>query len=68
MRTIDETIEELRRTTGVRFASKKEYDKAVIRLDLMPDVLHYLEEYKNLAEKPRNQRLIDVLREVRGEK
>lgn len=32
------------------------------------DSLHYLKEYRELLNKPRSQRLIDVLREVRGEK
>ena len=67
MRTIDEVIDELKRTTGVRFGSNKKYDKAVIRLDLMPDVLHYLEEYRESQKKTRRDRLIDSLREVRGE-
>ena len=55
MRTIDEVIEELRRTTGIRFASKKEYDKAVVRLDLMSDVLHYLKEYRDSQKKGQDE-------------
>lgn len=68
MRTIDEVIDELKHTTGVRFGSNKKYDKAVVRLDLMPDVLHYLREYRDSQKMTRTERLIDVLREVRGEK
>lgn len=32
------------------------------------DALKCLREYKALLEKPRNERLMDILREVRGEK
>ena len=32
------------------------------------DALHYLREYRDLLNRPRSERLIDVLREVRGEK
>ena len=32
------------------------------------DAIVYLKEYRSMLSKPLNQRLIDVLREVRGEK
>jgi len=32
------------------------------------DIIHYLEEYRNLQKMTRTERLIDVLRKVRGEK
>lgn len=55
MRTIDEVIDELKRTTGVRFGSNKKNDKAVIRLDLMPDVLHYLREYMDSQKRKQDE-------------
>ena len=67
MRTIDELIEELKHTTSIRFASKKKDDKAVIRLDIMPDIMYYLREYRDSEKKTKRQRLIDDLREIRGE-
>ena len=35
---------------------------------LTQDASYYLKDYQKILKKPRNQRLIDVLREVRGEK
>lgn len=32
------------------------------------DALHYLQEYRDLLNRTRSERLIDILREVRGEK
>ena len=32
------------------------------------DIIHYLKEYRDLQKMTRTERLIDVLREVRGEK
>lgn len=36
--------------------------------DIIADMLSHLLDYQELLKKPRSQRLIDVLREVRGEK
>lgn len=35
---------------------------------LKNDALYYLKEYRDLLNKPRSERLCDILREVRGEK
>ena len=48
----------------------KTLDEVIAELEdegLFADALHYLKEYRDLLNKPRSERLIEVLREVRGE-
>ena len=40
---------------------------AIAANDVENDVLYYLKEYQKMLDKPLNTRLVEVLREVRGE-
>lgn len=78
MKSIDEVIKAVHHCgllTG--FDDTYEYDggcpyedcsKCDQKRMLGKDIIHYLEEYKDLQKVTRTERLIDVLKEIRGEK
>ena len=62
MRSIDEVIEEL------KYSGYEGGGWMLVSESTLEEVIAYLERYRDLSNRPRSERLMDVLREVRGEK
>jgi len=65
MKSLDEVIDRLLFSTKAMIS---EDNSMIVDLDDLAYAVRYLREYKTLLEKPRSERLMDILREVRGEK